>query len=149
MTKEETVKIMALLGAFYAGGKNDPQIMAQAWYMILYKYDFEIAKSAVLRYAENDKRDYATFPAVGCIVSAIKRESIERNRPITEIMRGVSYGTAYSQLSETAHKLISAEEYNAWLKIDAQAFQYDADKYADILRQKGNNLLGGSYGGNQ
>ena len=51
MTKEECVKIMAMLGAFYSGGKNDPKIQAAAWYKILYKYDFETADKAVLKQA--------------------------------------------------------------------------------------------------
>ena len=142
MTKEETVKIMALLGAFYAGGKNDPKIQAQAWYMILYKYDFEIAKCAVQKYAENDTREYATFPAVGNIVYAIKRETVERNRPVREIINGVSYGTAYERLSDSTHRLISEEQYKEWLNVDAMAFQRDAEHYADLLKQKRNFLLG-------
>lgn len=148
MTKEETVKIMALLGAFYSGGKNDPKTQAQAWYMILYKYDYEVAKVAVLRYAENDTREYATFPAVGNIVQAIKQETIERNKPIQDIMLGVSYGRDYEQLSDEAHRLITAEQYKEWLKIDAQAFQNDSSHYADILRGVRNNLLGDDYGRN-
>ena len=147
MTKEETVKIMALLGAFYAGGKNDPKIQAQAWYMILYKYDFETAKCAVLRYAENDTREYATFPAVGNIVYAIKKETQDRNRPIAEVIRGISYGRNYKQLSDKAQNLISATQYNAWMKVDAETFQQDADKYADLLRNK--YLIGDSNGRDQ
>ena len=149
MTKEETVKIMALLGAFYAGGKNDPKIQAQAWYMILYKYDFEVAKIAVLRYAEHDTRDYATFPAVGCIVDAIKEETALREKPIKEVMIGVSYGTTYDRLSDDAQKLISKEQYEDWLNIDAVAFQCDAKHYADWLRQNRNLLLGDGNGRDQ
>ena len=143
MTKEETVKIMALLGAFYAGGKNDPKVQAQAWYMILYKYDFEIAKHAVLRYAENDNRDYATFPAVGCIVKAIKQETAIREKPIREVIHGVSCGTGYTNLSKEAKVLISEREYEKWLKLDAEAFQLDADYYANLLRANRTKLLEG------
>ena len=134
MTKEETVKIMALLGAFYAGGKNDPRTQAQAWYMILYKYDFDIAQSAVLRFAENDTREYATYPAVGSIVSAIKAETVARNKPVEEIIKGVSYGTGYERLSADAQKLIPADTYAEWLKVDAEEFQRNASKYGEILR---------------
>lgn len=149
MTKEETVKIMALLGAFYAGGKNDPKIQAQAWYMILYKYDFETAKCAVLKYAENDKREYATFPAVGNIVCAIKKETAERNRPVREVIVNVSYGRDYKTLSPEAQKLISETEYNLWLKVDAQEFQNNSARYADLLKQKRSFLLGDSNGQNR
>lgn len=141
MTKEETVKIMALLGAFYAGGKNDPKIQAQAWHMILYKYDFDIAQHAVLRFAENDTREYATYPAVGRIVSAIKAETASRNKPIDEVIKGVSYGTSYDRLSVDARRLVSSETYEEWLKVDAEEFQKDADKYVEILRGRRNRLL--------
>lgn len=146
MTKEETIKIMALLGAFYAGGKNDPKVQAQAWYMILYKYDFNIAKCAVLRFAENDNRDYATFPAVGKIVEAIKAETAMREKPIKEIMLGISYGTGYGNLSSEAQKLITADMYTDWLKIDAYVFQRDAEHYMDILRVNRRHLLGDNNG---
>lgn len=141
MTKEETVKIMALLGAFYAGGKSEPKTQAQAWYMILYKYDFDIAKNAVLRYAENDTRDYATFPAVGRIVQAIKDEEAIRKKPVDEIIKGVSYGRDYDMLSGTAKALINREKYDAWLGIDAMEFGANAMAYADEL--KGKVLLNG------
>ena len=141
MTKEETVKIMALLGAFYAGGKSEPKTQAQAWYMILYKYDFDIAKNAVLRYAENDTRDYATFPAVGRIVQAIKDEEAIRKKPVDEIIKGVSYGRDYDMLSGTAKALINREKYDAWLGIDAMEFGANAMAYADEL--KGKVLLDG------
>ena len=143
MTKEETVKIMALLGAFYAGGKNDPKTQAQAWHMILYKYDFDIAKSAVLRYAENDMREYAAFPPVGRIVGAIKAETAERNRPIQEVILGVSYGTGYENLSAEAQCLISKAEYAEWLKVDAMTFQHDSEHYIDLLKKKRSYLLNG------
>jgi hypothetical protein len=109
--------------------------------MILYKYDFDIAKNAVLRYAENDTRDYATFPAVGKIVQAIKDEEAIRKKPVDEIIKGVSYGRDYDMLSGTAKALINREKYDAWLGIDAMEFGANAMAYADEL--KGKVLLDG------
>lgn len=135
MTKEETLAIMALLGAFYAGGKNDPKMQAQAWHMILYKYDFDVAKNAVIHYAENDTRDYATFPAVGRVVAEIKEEEHRRAKPINEILNAVSYGRDYKVLSEGAKQLVTEEMYDEWIKVDAEEFQRDTPKYAEILKR--------------
>ena len=122
MTKEETVRIMAMLGAFYGGGKTDPKAQASAWHAILQKYDYKIAERAVLNFAENDVRDYATFPAVGKIVQAIKSEVATINAPINQIIRNIAYGRAYSLLSDNAKNLISEEKYDEWLQMDAEEF---------------------------
>lgn len=126
MTKEECVKILAMLGAYYGGGKTDPVAQAQAWYLILQKYPYKVAERAVVNFAENDIRDYATFPAVGKIVQAIKSEITKDNAPIKEIIKAVSYGWSYSQLSGTASSLISEDKYDEWLSMDAEEFALKA-----------------------
>ena len=141
MTKEETVKIMAVLGAFYAGGKNDPKQQATAWHMILAKYDFDVALQAVLHYAENDTREYATFPTVGNIVKAIKDEICRRKKPIDEVIISISYGRNYAMLSKEAKALIPEDKYNTWLEVDAMYFAENAQSYTDEL--KGMRLLNG------
>lgn len=133
MTKEETVKIMAMLGAFYSGGKNDPKVQANAWYLILAKYDYKIASKAVLHFAENDTRDYATFPAVGKIVAEIKAEEARTKAPINETIRAISYGRSYQTLSANAKALITESSYNEWLSINAEEFAGMTDKLAMIL----------------
>ena len=35
MTKEQTIKVLQMLNAFYAGGGNDPREQVIAWHMIL------------------------------------------------------------------------------------------------------------------
>lgn len=136
MTKEETVKIMAMLGAFYSGGKNDPRMQAQAWHLILQKYEYIDAEAAVLRFAENDTRDYATFPSVGKIVEAIREETKVREKPIKEVLRCVTYGKSYGELDIEARKLISADEYNTWLNIDPMVFAENLRNYERILRNR-------------
>ena len=136
MTKNETLTILAMLNAFYAGGKYDPQQQVHAWHMILYKYDFEDAKEAVLNFAENDVRQYATFPAVGLIVNEIRKIKNRREGKVNEIMLGISYGRAYDMISDDAKNLISEEMYNEWLAIDALKFSENAGKYREILKQK-------------
>lgn len=136
MTKEETVKILAMLNAFYAGGKNDPQQQLAAWYLILQKYDYSVAKRAVINFAENDVRQYATFPAVGVLISEIRKCEAEMEKPIKEIIHRIQMGLDYYGLSVKGQKLISEQQYNEWLKIDAEEFVNHSKDYADILRRR-------------
>ena len=143
MTKEETIKILAVLNAFYAGGKNDPKQQAVAWHLVLGKYDYNDAMAAVLRFAENDTRDYATFPAVGKIVEEIRAEAIRRRQQISEVIRSVSYGKDYDDMSESARAIVPRNTYETWLKIDAEVFASKTEVYADILRRSQARLLTG------
>lgn len=133
MTKEETVKIMTMLGAFYSGSKNNAKMQAAAWHMVLEKYDFEIAQKAVLNFAENDTREYATFPAVGVIVREIRAQQQLEAKPIKEVIRAISYGKGYEDISDDAKRIISEEVYNRWLKVDAEEFAARSDFYAKML----------------
>lgn len=133
MSKQETIMLMAMLGAFYSGGKNDPKLQAEAWYLILQKYDYQTAQKAVLNFAENDTRDYATFPAVGVIVKEIKAQELREKKPIKEVMLGVQYGKNYDELSKDAKRLIGFGKYNEWLKINAEEFAANANRYAETL----------------
>lgn len=134
MTKKETIQIMAMLGAFYGAGKSNPEIMAEGWYLILKSYDFETARKAVLTFAKNDTRDYATFPAVGKIVQSIEEEMRKDHAPIKEIVRAVSYGYGYDQLSDVAKDNISEDHYNEWLDMDAEEFANNAKILSEQLR---------------
>ena len=133
MTKEETVKIMTMLGAFYSGSKNNAKMQAASWHMILEKYDFEIAQKAVLTFAENDTREYATFPAVGVIVREIRNQQQLEAKPIKEVIRSISYGKGYEDISDDAKRIISKEVYNKWLKIDAEEFAAKSEFFAKML----------------
>lgn len=135
MSKQEVIMIMAMLGAFYSGGKNDPKTQADAWYHILYKYDFNTAQKAVLNFAENDVRDYATFPAVGVIVKEIKAQKAREEKPIREVIKSIAYGKTYEDISDTAKSIISEEKYNEWVAINAEEFASKADQFADALRK--------------
>ena len=146
MTDKETIKLMAMLNAFYAGGKGDPKLQATAWHLVLGKYDYRIASQAVIHFAENDTRDYATFPTVGSIVAQIKKEIVAERKPITEIIRAVSYGRPYEQLSDDAKRLIGEDKYDDWLKVDAEEFASNAELLADGLRRNQLMLLGAENG---
>lgn len=136
MTKEETIKIMALLGAFYSGGKNDPQQQAVAWHMVISKFDYKVAEKAVLNFAEHDTRDYATFPACGVIVAEIRKVQAEMDRPIKEVINRITMGLDYYGLSTEGQKLISEPQYNEWLKVNAEEFVNHVSDYEAILRRR-------------
>lgn len=142
MTKEETIKILAMLNAFYAGGKNNPREQATAWHMVLGKYEYEAAFKAVLRYAENDTREYASFPAVGAIVKLIKSEEEFYNSSVKSIIRNIAYGVPYDPMSLN-FCLIPEDVYNEWLKVDAEFFAQEADSFAKLLWLNGHQLKGG------
>ena len=135
MTKKETIELMAILGGFYGGGKTNPEIMAQGWYLILEPYEYEIAYKAVLNYARNDTREYAQFPTVGNIVKCIEEEKTKERAPITEIVRAISYGWQYDQLSKEAQMNITKEHYDDWLKMDAEEFANKANVLAGTLKK--------------
>ena len=142
MTKEETIKIMAMLGAFYGAGKSNPEVMAEGWYLILSPYDYDISCKAVLDFVTNDKREYATFPTVGCIVDAIKSAMAREEAPIKEVVRAISYGWGYDQLSKDAKELITPLRYDEWLKMDAEAFANNAGKYTLALKDRKKSITG-------
>lgn len=143
MTKEDTVKIMAMLGAFYGAGKSNPKVMADGWYLILEPYDYDMACRAVLNYAKNDVREYASFPTVGNIVKCINDEIAKDEAPIKEVVRAVSYGWGYDQLSKDAKQLVSPIRYEEMLKMDAEEFANNAGKVATTLKNRRQALTEG------
>lgn len=142
MTKAETIHLMAMLGAFYGAGKSNPEIMAEGWFLILEPYDFPIAQKAVLTFAKNDTRDYATFPAVGKIVQCIEEEMRKEQAPVKEVVRAISYGWGYDQLSGDAKNLIGKERYDSWLKMDAEEFSNKAHIISETLKSERKRLQG-------
>lgn len=136
MTKDETIKIMAMLGAFYSGGKNDPRAQANAWHLILADYDFHTAQQAVLNFARTDARDYATFPTVGKIIAEIDKIKNHRLSVINEILLGISYGRSFDMITVDGQELIPREMYEAWLKVDPEEFSQNMGTYRVLLEQR-------------
>lgn len=120
MTQEQTIKVLELINAFYAGGRNDPKQQAVAWHLVLQAYDFNDAMSAVLNFARNDRRDYTTFPAVGNIIAEIEKIAIERHKPVKEILIALQYGSPYDKLTKEAKELITLDRYVAYLLMDGE-----------------------------
>lgn len=142
MTKQEAIKIMALLGSFYGAGKSNPEVMAEGWHIVLEPYDYKHAYNAVLDFAKNDTRDYASFPTVGKIVQGIEKEMAREEAPIKEIVRAISYGWGYDQISADAKANITEEHYNDWLKMDAEKFANNAGALSDSLKKKQKMITG-------
>lgn len=136
MTKAEAIQVMAILAGLYGQGKGNPEVMAESWYLILEPYDFEIAKRAVLNYAKNDTREYGTFPTVGNIVKEIEAEMRKEQAPIKEVVRAISYGWGYDQLSKEAKANITEEHYHDWLNMDAEEFANKANALAGTLKEQ-------------
>ena len=132
MNKTETLAIMSMLSAFYGQGKSDPQAMSNAWHLILRDYDYHIAERAVIRFAKNDIREYASFPGVGQIVRAIENESKMANR----IFNSIYQGNSYDSLSAEEQALISRENYLQGLAKDKQALLDERDKVIEALLKK-------------
>lgn len=140
MTKNETLQILAILNAFYSGGKNDVKTQVHAWHLIIGKYDYVTVEQAVLHFAENDTRPYATFPAVGLIVNEIRKAESVHNGVINEITVGIAYGRSYDQISNRAQTLISENLYNEWLSMNAVEYAEKSGTLKQILQQKQKQL---------
>lgn len=139
MTENETIKILAMINAFYGQGKADPEIMANAWHMILKEYDFKTVESAVLNFAREDERDYPVFPSVGQILSSIKKEQNLGHAIWGRMANNDSYG----ELSERAQRLITEEQfYSMAEKKESFYDDKDKDKFLNWLNK--GNYLGGA-----
>ena len=143
MTQQDTLRILAMLHSFYGRPKADPTDVAQAWYLILKDYDYEMTKNAVLKFAENDTRDYASFPAPGVIIKLIRAEENKRLKSVMEITSSIGRGKPYEQLSDMAKQICSSDMYHEWLRTDPVKFISNQSTYEQILL--GNlKMLGGS-----
>ena len=116
MTKEETVEIMAILGAVYADGKNDPQTQAVVWHELLQGYEYDTVRKAVFSFIRNDLRDNATFPTAGKILKAIEAEISNKNKPIAEVVGAIANGWNYKSLSKEAKTFLDEKQYEAWVE---------------------------------
>ena len=87
----------------------------------------------MLNFAENDTRDYATFPSVGVIVKEIRKQTMLEEKPVKDVIRGVIMGKRYEDLDAKAKSLISETKYEDWLSLNAEYFASKADVFADQL----------------
>ena len=95
MTREEVGKVLALLSAYYDKGQRTMSVKATvvAWEYVIGQYEYNVAKRAVINFARNDTREYATFPSAGLIRKAIEEEEAVPRLIFNSAFRGSPYET--------------------------------------------------------
>lgn len=136
MTRKEVAAVLAMLSAYYGRPKDDAHVVVEAWNAIIGEYEFQTAREAVIQYAKNDTRQYASFPAPGVIVKAIRNRQVERERPILAVMSGINKGTEYRMLPYDAQQVVSEEKYEEWLKMNPLEFINRQEQYINELMGK-------------
>ena len=117
MNKNETLKILAMLSAYYGQGKSDAQQMASAWHLILKDYPYQDAEQAVVEFARNDVRDYATFPTVGVIIREIDTARTNARKLKNKAWNNILNTNEYDKLIEEAKEWFSREQFNELKKL--------------------------------
>lgn len=140
MTKEEMIKIMSMLSAFYGEGKSNVEFMAPGWYELVGHFEYEAVKQAVLNYAKNDTREYASFPAPGHIIKLAKEEmQIYEN-----VYNSIASGSYYELIDPRGQKLISKEEYDKLKMLPKDELALKKDRIIESLKPAENQkLIGG------
>lgn len=139
MTETETIKILALLNAYYGQGKAEPETMANAWHMLLKDYDYKTVEGAVLNFAREDKREYPVFPSVGQILESIRKEE----NLCHAIWGRMANNDSYDELSPRAQRLITEDQFYS-MQEKKESFYDDRDKGKFIEWLNRGNRLGGS-----
>lgn len=132
MTKKETIKILAMLSAYFGQGKADPQEMANAWHLILKDYNYAIAQKAVVEFARNDTREYCTFPPVGSIVRAVEAQGKLANR----VFNTAFHNGEYKDMPNGAKRLITESEYETLLNMSQDELKEREQSIKDALMGK-------------
>ena len=138
MTYEETIKIMAMLSAFYGEGKSDARIMANAWHLVLDEFDYRDAEKAVIEFAKNDTRDYASFPAPGRIVEEIRAQEKKCNGLYNKLYNGVPY----EQLNPWERAMISQEQYIRGLALSEEEIRAKREDIINGFRERKHKIEG-------
>lgn len=127
MTKKELTEIMELLQGFYPSNSLFVENMAKAWINLIGGFDFKIVKNAIVEFASQDVREINAIPAPGVIYQAIEKTYV-----LYEAIKQIAKeGLGYAELNETAKDLISKENYNKLLLMDASEIEkYDITKLA-------------------
>lgn len=138
MTFEETAGILYMLSAYYGEGKADAKTMAYAWLAILEPYDFGLVQEAIIEYAKNDTRDYASFPTAGNIIAAIKAQIGIRNGIVNSAINRVEY----SELSDKYKEYIDEQKYGMLLSKEPEEITNNRKTCIEWLLPKANmNVL--------
>lgn len=135
MTKEGTAQILAMLSAYYGEGKSDVKTMVNAWHLIIGEFDYLIAERAIVEFAKNDTRDYASFPTPGAIVKAIKKQQGIYNR----IFNTIYHNGSYRELPEVAQRIISEDGFEQMKAKDKTQLLNEREKIIETFIKRDND----------
>ena len=145
MTREEVGKVLALLSAYYDKGQRTMGVKATvvAWEYVIGQYEYNVAKRAVINFARNDTREYATFPSAGLI-----RKAIEEEEAVSRLIFNSAFRDApYEALPPRCKEQITEHNYKSLLGREQEELLEHKD---GIIEQLKNNmaLLEGARNGN-
>lgn len=123
MTRDETLKVLGILSAFYGQGKSDARMMASAWHALLKEYPYIVAERAVMKYAKHDKREYASFPPPGVICNAIEAEQ----KVLYGVRNKALKKAEYQELDTTAREWVTEPLYEWMMQQSEDALLNDFD----------------------
>lgn len=135
MTKEETLQILAMLSAYYGEGKSDVKTMVKAWHLIIGEFDYIIAERAIVEFAKNDTRDYASFPTPGAIVKAIKKQK----GIYSLIFNTIYHNGSYRELPEVAQRIISEDGFEQMKAKDKTQLLNEREKIIETFIKRDND----------
>ena len=133
MNKNETLKILAMLSAYYGQGKSDAKQMASAWYLILKDYPYQDAEQAVIEFARNDVRDYATFPAPGALINQIEETRKKERSMKCAAWINILNTDEYDQLIEEAKDWFSREQFTELKKLPYEIQLAQRDNFIKLI----------------
>ena len=139
MTESETMKVMAMISAFYGKPKADEKTMAKAWHVTLKDYDYEYAMMAVHVFARKDKREYGSFPTLGSIIGEIEYVQKAPHRIFAKMRKK----TEYKDLEQEERWLISEGAYNKALGKDEEELIDDHGVIIEYIKGNAQKMLKG------
>ena len=143
MEINDTGKIMEVLSAFYGQGKSDTNKMLIAWHEILKDYPYSLVYQAVMTYAKNDRREYASFPAPGAIIEVIEKAEAEQHKLANRIFYALREGKPFGDLPEEQQRICDQGVYERGLQMDEEELLARADDFKRMIRKTQKRLTGG------
>ena len=133
MKKAETLKLLAMLSAFYGQGKADPEQMVSSWHMILKDYSYEEAENAIIAFAKMDCREYATFPAPGVLINQIEETRKKEHSIKCAAWINILNTDEYDQLIEEAKDWFSREQFTELKKMPYEIQLTQRDNFIKLI----------------
>jgi len=136
MSKKDTLKILAMLSAFYGQGKSDPEQMLNAWHLILKDYSYQECEKAVIQFAKSDCRDYATFPAPGVLINQIEETRKNEHSMKCAAWINILNTDEYDQLTEEAKDWFPKERFEELKKLPYEIQLAQRDNFIKLIGEE-------------